>query len=76
VSIDIVDLGVPLGKVQVRRGTKVIATVNVRNDSGGELKIRLKRLPPGLHKLKVFYRGSTATEPSKSKRLKLRVLRR
>ena len=54
VKVGVLDLGVPLGKVQVKDGTKVIGTVLLRNDSGGELKIRLKRLLPGTHKLKVF----------------------
>lgn len=75
-KINVVDLGVPLGKVQVKDGSKVIGTVLLRNDSGGELKIRLKQLLPGRHKLKVFYLGSSATTSSKSKRLTLTVLKR
>lgn len=76
VHVGVLDLGVPLGKVQIKDGSKVIGTVNLRNDSGGHLTIRLKKLLPGTHKLKVFYLGSTATAPSKSKRLKLIVLKR
>jgi hypothetical protein len=72
----VLDLGVPLGKVQVKKGSKVLATVVVKNDSGGDLRIRLKKLPPGKHKLVVFYLGSTATEASKAKPVKLVVLRR
>ena len=76
VTVDVLDLGVPLGKVQVKDGSKVIATVTVKNDSGGELTIRLKKLQPGKHKLTVFYLGSTATTASKAKKVKLIVLKK
>ena len=33
----------PLGKIQIKDGTKVIGTVILKNDSGGDLKIRLKQ---------------------------------
>ena len=76
VTVDLIDLGVPLGKVQVKEGSKVLATVTVRNDSNGELTIRLKKLLPGTHKLRVSYLGSTATLPSKARKLKLIVLKK
>ena len=47
------DLGVPLGKVQVKDGKKVLATVQLKNDSRGNVVIRLKKLKPGKHKLVV-----------------------
>jgi hypothetical protein len=74
--VDVLDLGVPLGKIQIKDGTKVIGTVNLKNDSGGNVKIRLKKLLPGKHKLTVVYLGSTATTSSKSKKLKLVVLKK
>lgn len=74
VQVDLLDLGVALGKVQVKEGSKAIANVTVKNDSGGELTIRLKKLPPGKHKLTVTYLGSSATMPSKAKKLTLIVL--
>ena len=76
VHVSVLDLGVPLGKVQVKDGSKVIGTVNVRNDSGGDLVIRLKKLLPGKHKLTVLYLGSAATTASKSKKVKLIVLKK
>jgi hypothetical protein len=76
VHVELIDLGVPLGKIQIKDGTKIIGTVGLKNDSGGDVSIRLKKLAPGTHKLRVFYLGSVATLPSKSKRLKLIVLRR
>ena len=76
VHVDVIDLGVPLGKIQIKDGTKVIGTVILKNDSGGDLKIRLKKLKPGKHKLTVYYLGSTATSASKSKKIKLVVLKK
>ncbi len=76
VHVDVVDLGVPLGKIQIKDGTKIIGTVILKNDSGGNLKIRLKKLKPGKHKLTVVYLGSAATLSSKSKRVKLIVLKK
>jgi hypothetical protein len=75
-QVDVLDLGVPLGKIQIRDGAKVVGTVNLKNDSGGAVKIRLKKLKPGKHKLTVIYLGSTATTSSKSKKLKLVVLKK
>lgn len=75
VHVEVLDLGVPLGKVQVRKGTKVLATVTLKNDSRGDLTIRLKKLPPGKHKLKVSYLGSTATMSSVARKVILIVLR-
>jgi hypothetical protein len=75
VDVTVLDLGVPLGQIQVKKGTKVLATVGIKVGSNGELSIRLKKLPPGKHKLSVFYTGSTSTEASKAKPVKLIVLR-
>ena len=76
VHVDVVDLGVPLGKVQVKEGSKVLATVQVKNDSRGNVVIRLKKLLPGKHKLVVSYLGSAATLASKAKKVKLTVLKK
>lgn len=76
VNVDVVDLGVPLGKVQVKEGSKVLATVQLKNDSRGNVTIRLKKLKPGKHKLVVTYLGSAATETSKAKKVKLIVLKK
>jgi hypothetical protein len=77
VKVGVLDLGVPLGNVEIRRGTKVLARTVLKSDSRGNLTIRLKKLPPGKHKLKVRYTGSSSTAPSKAKgALKLIVLKR
>ncbi len=76
VGVDALDLGVPLGKVEVREGKKVLATVVVKTGSNGELKIRLKKLKPGKHKLVVYYLGSSATEASQAKKVKLMVTKK
>jgi len=76
IHVDVLDLGVPLGKVQVKKGTKVLATVQLKNDSRGDLTLRLKKLPPGKHKLKVTYLGSTATQASRARAVTLVVLAR
>ncbi len=76
VHVDVQDLGVPLGKVQVKEGNKVLATVQLKNDSRGNVVIRLKKLKPGKHKLVVSYLGSVATAASKAKKVKLIVLKK
>ena len=76
VHVDVADLGVPLGKVQIKEGSKVLATVQVKNDSRGNVVIRLKKLKPGKHKLVVTYLGSAATLTSKAKKVKLIVLKK
>jgi large repetitive protein len=75
VHVDLVDLGVALGKLQILDGSKVIGTVTMKNDSRGDVQIRLKKLKPGKHKLTVVYLGSAATLSSKSKKVKLVVLK-
>lgn len=74
IHVDVADLGVPLGKVQVKEGSKLLATVQLKNDSRGNVVIRLKKLRPGKHKLVVSYLGSAATLASKAKKVKLIVL--
>ena len=76
VHVDVLDLGVALGKIQIKDGAKVIGTVTLKNDSGGNVKIRLKKAKPGKHKPTVVYLGSAATLSSKSKRVKLIVLKK
>ena len=76
VHVGVLDLGVPLGKVQIKDGSKVVGSVNIKNDSGGDMVIRLKKLAPGKHKLVVSYLGSTATAACKAKAVKLTVLKK
>lgn len=75
VTVGVKDLGSPLGQVQVKDGSKQIALVTLGNTSNGTLTLRLKKLPPGKHKISVAYLGSAATKPSSAPRLKLVVTR-
>jgi hypothetical protein len=65
---------VPLGKVQVKDGSKVIANVALTTASNGTVTIRLKKLKLGKHKLTVTYLGSVSTLSS-SKKVTLKVIK-
>ena len=49
---------VPMGQIQVKDGSKVIATVGLQTGKNGVVTIRFKRLKLGKHKLTVGYLGS------------------
>ena len=66
---------VPLGKVQVKDGSKVIATVSLTGASNGTVPIRLKKLKLGKHKLTISYLGSASTLPSVAKKLVIKVIK-
>ena len=66
---------VPLGKVQVKDGSKVIATVSLTAASNGTVPIRLKKLKLGKHKLVVSYTGSAATSSSQAKPVVIKVVK-
>ena len=73
--MDLIDLGVTLGQVQVKDGSKVIAITGLQNGKDGKLTIRLKKLKAGKHKLTVSYLGSVSTLPSKAKTVTLKVIK-
>jgi hypothetical protein len=75
VKVAMAGYDVPLGQVQVKDGSKVIATVSLSTAKNGTLSIRLKKLKLGKHKLRVSYLGSVSTEGSAAKRVTLKVVR-
>jgi large repetitive protein len=75
VQVALIDFGVPLGQVQVKDGTKVIAITGLQTGKNGELKIRLKKLKAGKHKLVVSYLGSVSTAASTAKTVTLKVIK-
>ncbi len=69
----LVDGLAPGGTVTVLDGTRTLKTVPI---ASGSRTLKVKGLKPGKHKLSAVYSGSDATEQSRSKVLKLRVLKR
>jgi hypothetical protein len=62
---------IPSGKLIVKDGKKKVGKGTL--DSHGKAKIKVKGLKVGSHKLKVFYKGDSYNQTSKSKALKLTV---
>lgn len=69
----VVDGLAPDGTVTVLDGTRELKTVPI---ASGRRTLKVKGLKPGKHKLSAVYSGSGATEESRSKVLKLTVLKR
>jgi large repetitive protein len=67
VTVSLLDFGVSLGQVQIKDGSKVIASTGLQTGKNGVLTIRLKKLKLGKHKLTVTYLGSASTLPSSDK---------
>ena len=63
----------PDGTVTVLDGTRELKTVPI---ASGSRRLKVKGLKPGKHKLSALYSGSSATEESRSRVLKVRVLKR
>ena len=61
VKVALIDYGVSLGQVQVKDGAKIITSPGLQPRKDGVLKIRLKKLKLGKHKLTVTYLGSAST---------------
>ena len=71
--IEVVGLRKRFGSVTVLDGTRELKTVPI---ASGTRTLKVKGLKPGRHTLSAVYSGSGATEESRSKVLKLRVLKR
>ena len=67
VTVSLIDFGVSLGQVQVKDGAKIIDSTGLQTGKNGVLKIRLKKLKIGKHKLTITYLGSASTAPSTDK---------
>ncbi|MCF6377260.1 Ig-like domain repeat protein [Nocardioides KLBMP 9356] len=63
----------PTGSVVVKDGRKTLVTKSLAASKLGKLTIKLKGFKAGKHKITVFYKGSAATNPSKSKAIKITV---
>jgi large repetitive protein len=74
VKVSMLGYDVTLGKIQVKDGSKVIATVALQAGKD-TVTIRLKKLKRGKHKLKVSYLGSVSTLGSSAKPVTLKVIR-
>ena len=74
VKVTLLDFGVSLGQVQVKDGSKVIATRGSQTGKNGVLTIRLKKLKSGKHKLTITYLGSVSTL-SCSGKVKIKVVK-
>jgi hypothetical protein len=75
VKVAMAGYDVPLGQIQVKDGSKVIAKVALSTGKNGVVTIRLKKLKLGKHKLTVSYLGSVATDSSAAKRVTLKVVK-
>jgi hypothetical protein len=64
VAVSVPDFDTALGQVQVREGSKVLASVPLASGKNGSLTIRLKKLTKGKHKLTISYTGSASTLPA------------
>ena len=65
---------VPTGKVQIRRGTKVIKTISLSAGNKGKKSVSVKiKLAKGTKKLHAVYLGTTNLDSSKSPTKKLKV---
>ena len=67
VKVSLLDFGVSLGQVQVKDGSKIIASTGLQTGKNGLLTIRLKKLKLGKHKLTITYLGSVSTSSSSDK---------
>lgn len=63
----------PTGKVTVKDGKKVIATVTLKANKLGKLTIKLPKLKKGKHQILVSYSGDAAIAGSKAKKVTLKV---
>jgi hypothetical protein len=75
VQVQLLDFGITLGQVQVKDGSKVLALTGLQTGKGGLLKLRLKKLAAGKHKLVVSYLGSVSTLGSTAKTVTLKVVK-
>ena len=67
VQVSLLDFGVSLGQVQIKDGSKIIASAGLQTGKEGVLTIRLKKLKLGKHKLTITYLGSASTLSSSDK---------
>ncbi|HYF73933.1 MAG TPA: Ig-like domain-containing protein, partial [Nocardioides sp.] len=65
-----VGVSAPSGRVTVFDGTKVLKRLSM---TAGKATVRLKRLKPGVHKIKAVYAGSSTVLGSSSKIVRLKV---
>ncbi len=64
----------PTGTVQVKRGKKTIKSVKVKTRHKGRITIKLpKSLKKGKHVLRLYFKGTSKINKSKSKKVVLRV---
>ncbi len=75
VKVAMAGYDVPLGKIQVMDGAKVLAMTELSSGKNGTVVLRLKKLKPGKHKLTITYLGSVATLGSKARNVTLKVVR-
>ena len=66
-KVSLLDFGVSLGQVQIKDGSKIIASSGLQTGKDGVLTIRLKKLKLGKHKLTITYLGSASTLSSSDK---------
>jgi hypothetical protein len=72
-TIAVPELATPTGVVQITDKGKKIAQKTMAPVHKGVMKVRLKKLPRGKHRIQVFYLGNDQVFGSKSKRLVLYV---
>jgi hypothetical protein len=65
----------PVGQIKVFDGAKKLKTLTLVSTRDGKLTWRLPKLKKGKHKIKAVYLGNGSTAGSKSKRIKLFVVR-
>ena len=73
VRITVTGVARPTGKVVVYEGRVKLKTVTVKAKHKGMITVKLPRLTPGKHRLKVTYRGSSNVARKTSKAFTLRV---
>jgi hypothetical protein len=65
----------PVGVIKVMDGTKTIKTLTLFSYKNGKVTVKLPKLKKGKHRIRAKYLGDASTAGSKSKGLRLSVLR-
>ena len=76
VTVSAPGLAAPLGAVQVKDGSKVLATVTLRAGNKGKVVVTLPKLKKGKHMISATYLGDAATAGSTSPASKLTVVKK
>ncbi|WP_107704851.1 Ig-like domain repeat protein [Nocardioides allogilvus] len=75
ITVTVPGVAGPVGMIKVFDGAKKLKTLTLVSARDGKIGWRLPKLKKGKHKIKAVYLGNNSTAGSKSKRIKLYVVR-